>query len=42
MEGTDEKGNQLYMDKDGNSLKEAAIEELINQRNKVKDGGATQ
>jgi len=30
------------MDKDGNSLKERAMEELIRQRNKIKDGGATQ
>lgn len=30
------------MDKFGNSLKEKAIEELINQRNVVKDGGASQ
>ena len=30
------------MDEDGNSLKEKAIEELIGQRNTVKDGGATQ
>ena len=42
MEGDDEHGNALYMDKDGNSLIDKAIEELINQRNKVKDGGATQ
>lgn len=42
MEGDDENGNPLYMDRDGNSLKDAAIEELIRQRNKVKDGGATQ
>lgn len=41
MEGTDANGNQL-MDKDGNSLKEMAMEELIRQRNKIKDGGATQ
>lgn len=41
MEGTDVNGNQL-MDKDGNSLKEMAMEELIRQRNKIKDGGATQ
>ena len=34
--------SNLYMDKDGNSLKEQAIEELINQRNTIKDGGATQ
>lgn len=42
MEGEDENGNPKFMDKDGNSLVELAIEELINQRNKVKDGGATQ
>lgn len=30
------------MDKDGNSLRELAMKELINQRNVVKDGGATQ
>jgi len=29
------------MDQYGNSLKEKAIEELIAQRNKVKDGGAS-
>ena len=42
MEGEDEEGNPKFMDKDGNSLVESAIEELIAQRNKVKDGGATQ
>lgn len=42
MEGEDENGNPRFMDKDGNSLVDLAIEELINQRNKVKDGGATQ
>ena len=42
MEGDDENGNPKFMDKDGNSLVDKAIEELINQRNKVKDGGATQ
>lgn len=41
MEGENENGEQL-MDNDGNSLKEKAIEELIRQRNKVKDGGASQ
>jgi len=41
MEGTDDEGNQMYMDKDGNSEKEKALEELIRQRNVVKDGGAT-
>lgn len=29
------------MDKDGNSYREKAIENLIEQRNKVKDGGAS-
>ena len=42
MEGDDEDGNPAYMDKDGNSLIDKAIEELINQRNKVRDGGASQ
>lgn len=42
MESTDENGQQRFMDKDGNSLKDKAIEELIAQRNKVKDGGASQ
>lgn len=41
MEGEDKDGS-LLMDSDGNSLKEKAIEELIYQRNKIKDGGATQ
>ena len=30
------------MDEDGNSRRELAIQELINQRNKIKDGGASQ
>lgn len=42
MEGSDENGNPVYMDKDGNSMKEKAIEELIKQRNIIKDGGASQ
>lgn len=42
MESTDENGKQRFMDQYGNSLKEKAIEELIAQRNKVKDGGASQ
>ena len=42
LESFDEKGNYVYMDKDGNSLKEKAIENLIQQRNKIKDGGASQ
>ena len=42
MEGDDDNGNPKFMDKDGNSLIDKATEELINQRNKVKDGGATQ
>ena len=33
---------EQFMDKDGNTFKEKAIEELIKQRNIVKDGGATQ
>ena len=42
MEGDDENGKPKFMDEDGNSLVDKATEELINQRNKVKDGGATQ
>lgn len=42
MESTDENGNPIYMDKDGNSIKEKAVEELIKQRNIIKDGGASQ
>lgn len=42
LESFDENGNYVYMDKDGNSLKEKAIENLITQRNKIKDGGASQ
>lgn len=42
LESFDDDGNQIYMDKDGNSYKEKAIENLIDQRNKVKDGGASQ
>lgn len=42
LESFDDDGNQVYMDKDGNSYKERAIQNLIDQRNKVKDGGASQ
>lgn len=42
MESTDQNGKQKFMDQYGNSIKEKAIEELIAQRNKVKDGGASQ
>lgn len=42
MEGLDENGNFIYMDKDGNSYRELATEKLIEQRNVVKDGGASQ
>lgn len=42
LESFDDDGNQVYMDKDGNSYKGKAIENLIDQRNKVKDGGASQ
>ena len=42
MESVDENGKQRFMDEDGNSFKEKAIEELIAQRNVIKDGGATQ
>ena len=33
---------EQFMDKDGNTYREKAIEELIKQRNIIKDGGATQ
>lgn len=42
MEGVDETGQPRFMDKDGNSLKDKAIEELMAQRNVIKDGGASQ
>lgn len=37
-----ESADGAYMDKDGNSLKDKAIEELISQRNKIREGGASQ
>ena len=42
LESFDDDGKQKFMDKDGNSLKELAIQNLIEQRNKIKDGGASQ
>lgn len=42
LESFDKDGNYVYMDKDGNSLRDKAIENLIEQRNKIKDGGASQ
>ena len=42
LESFDKDGNYIYMDKDGNSLREKAIENLMEQRNKIKDGGASQ
>ena len=42
LESFDENGNYIYMDQDGNSLKEKAIEHLIEQRNKIRDEGASQ
>ena len=42
LESFDKQGNYVYMDQDGNSLKEKAIENLIEQRNKIRDGGASQ
>lgn len=42
LESFDKDGNYIYMDKDGNSIREKAIENLIEQRNKIKDGGASQ
>lgn len=40
MEGKNSNGDPL-MDSDGNSYKERAMEELIRQRNIIKDGGAS-
>ena len=42
LESFDKDGNYIYMDKEGNSLREKAIENLMEQRNKIKDGGASQ
>lgn len=42
LESFDDDGNQRFMDKDGNSLKQLAIQNLIDQRNKIKEGGASQ
>lgn len=42
MESSDENGNPVFMDLDGNSYREKAIEELMKQRNAIKDGGASQ
>ncbi len=42
LESFGDDGKQLYMDKDGNSFKEKAIGNLIEQRSKIKDGGASQ
>ena len=41
MDALDENGNFRFMDKDGNTRKELAIQELMNQRNVIKDGGAS-
>ena len=41
-DGRDVKDDVSYMDEDGNSLKDLASEKLIELRNKIKDGGATQ
>lgn len=42
MDAVDESGKFRFMDQYGNTFREKAIEELINQRNIIKDGGATQ
>lgn len=42
LESFDDDGKYVYMDEDGNSLREKTIEELIKQRNIIKDGGASQ
>lgn len=42
MEGFDENGNYKYMDSNGNSLVEIALQSVMQQRNDIKDGGASQ
>ena len=42
LESFDDNGKYIYMDEDGNSFREKTIEELIKQRNVIKDGGASQ
>lgn len=42
MDAVDENGKFRFMDADGNTLKDLAIQELIHQRNIIKDGGASQ
>lgn len=42
MESHDENGKQRFMDPDGNTYREKAMEELYRQRNVIKDGGASQ
>lgn len=42
MDAVDENGKFRFMDDDGNTYRDLAIQELINQRNIIKDGGATQ
>ena len=42
MEGFDEKGNQIFIDKDGNSLRELSIKECVKQRKEVQDGRGDQ
>lgn len=41
MDAVDENGKFRFMDDDGNTLKDLAIQELIHQRNIIKDGGAS-
>lgn len=42
MEGFDENGNQKFMDKDGNSLRDLAIAECVRQRKVVQEGKGDQ
>lgn len=42
MEGFDEDGNQKYMDKDGNSLRDIAVRECVKQRKIVQEGKGDQ
>ena len=42
MEGFDDKGQYKFMDADGNSFKDKALDDIMRQRNAVKEGGASQ
>lgn len=42
LSAKDDSGKRLFMDEDGNSLKEAAIQFQVEERNKVKEGASEQ